>query len=186
MFSNLKRSYKSLPDKKQYIEFFTALLTVPMLLTVITLNLNNLRGNNKPPEEPVKESRPIIVNAPSITQKETPSPSQEPCKKEIGPITIAYPDENEVVIENPVIIDIDYTKDNYCAVVWSYRINNGRYSDYDDKSIALYNPPKGTIRFDLRVKSLITGETKTLTRVFSYQGATIADPDQPSASQSAQ
>ena len=44
-------SYRALPDKKQYVEFFTALLTVPMLLTVIILNFNNLQGANKK-EEP--------------------------------------------------------------------------------------------------------------------------------------
>jgi hypothetical protein len=66
----------------------------------------------------------------------------------------------------------------YCPVVWSYRINNGRYSDFDDKSIALYNPPNGNIVFDLRVRSLISDDEKILKRTFTYEGT-------PTASESA-
>lgn len=179
-----KKSYKSLPDKKQYIEFFTAALTVPMLLTVIIINLNNLRSNNKttqPVSTPAQE-RSIIVTYPSTTEKVVPLPSTGACKQGIGPISIEYPNENEVVTDNPVQIDINYEREDYCAVVWSYRINDGKFSGYDDKSIALYNPPQGTIRFQLKVKSIVTGEEKILTRTFIYNG--FVD-DSPTASNSA-
>ena len=180
-------SYRSLPDKKRYIEFFTALLTVPVLLTVIIVNLNNLKGTAKS-EEPTpapKESRPIVVTVPEIKTSEAPqvTPSSEACKKGIGPIGIDYPEENSTVTDNPVLIDINYQTGEYCAVVWAYRINDSRFSDYDDKSIALYNPPKGVIRFQLKVKSIVTGEEKILTRTFTYNGAITET--QPSASGSA-
>lgn len=178
-----KYSYRALPDKKQYVEFFTAALTVPMLLTVIIINLNNLRSNKEaaPTPTPVQE-RPIVVNVPESTgTKNGTQPSNTACTKGIGPISIDYPDENETIYDNPIQIDINYQQGNYCAAVWAYRINDGKFSDYDDKSIALYNVPNGTIRFQLRVKSIVTGETKTLTRTFIYKGS----QDSPSASGSA-
>lgn len=178
-FNRTKRSYRSLPDKKQYIEFFTAALTVPVLLTVIIINLNNLRSSNKSAQitpAPVQD-RPIIVNYPSISEKTTVvAPSTEACKQAIGPISIDYPGENDVISDNPVQIKINYVKGSYCAVVWAYRINDGKFSDYDDKSIALYNPPQGTIRFQLKVKSIVTGEEKNLTRTFTYRGASDISP----------
>lgn len=177
-------SYRALPDKKQYVEFFTALLTVPVLLTVIVLNVNNLRNNNKPVETKPQETRPIIITtAPDKEDNENQivvTPTDDSCREEIGPISITYPEENDVVVDNPVNIAIRYDDDTYCAVVWSYRINGGRYSDFDDKSIALYNPPQGKITFDLRVRSLISGDEEVLKRTFTYQGSS-----DPSASGSA-
>ena len=179
-------SYRALPDKKQYVEFFTALLTVPMLLTVIVLNFNNLSGANKKAEP--KENSPIIVTLPPSNNEDendiTPEPTSEVCKDGIGPISIVYPEENETVTDNPVTIDIDYDDSEYCAVVWSYRINGGRYSDYGSNNIALYNPPQGTVRLELRVKSVVSGDEKTLRRTFTYEGTTGSNND-PSASTSA-
>lgn len=190
--SSLKKfryAYRTLPDKKQYVEFFTAILTVPVLLTVIILNLNNLRSANKTatPTPAFKEERPIVVTIPETNSKlavtTALSPSSEACIKGIGPISIDYPEDNSTVSDNPIPIDINYQKGNYCAVVWAYRINDSRFSDFDDKSIALYNVPKGVVRFQLKVKSIVTGEEKTLTRIFTYSG-TSADVT-PSASGSA-
>lgn len=192
IIKNLRYSYRSLPSKKQYIEFFTALLTIPVLLTVIILNLSNLKNSNKPPSSQAKEeSKPIIVTVPveknRQVSEEKPSPTQEICKKEIGPVNIVSPEENETVTDNPVIISVDYDQDTYCAIVWAYRVNNGRYSEYDNKSIALYNPPKGKITVDLKIKSVVTGEEKILTRNFYYAGES-SNSDQsitPTASPSA-
>lgn len=179
-------SYRALPDKKQYVEFFTALLTVPMLLTVIVLNFNNLSGANKKAEP--KENSPIIVTLPPSNNEDendiNPEPTSEVCKDGIGPISIVYPEENETVTDNPVTIDINYDDSEYCAVVWSYRINGGRYSDYGSNNIALYNPPQGTVRLELRVKSVVSGDEKTLRRTFTYEGTTGSNND-PSASTSA-
>ncbi len=167
-----KHSYRTLPDKKQYIEFFTAALTVPMLLTVIIINLNNLRSSKQAQPTPTPtQDRPIVVTVPSSTsEKVTPQPSNTACKKGIGQISIDYPEEGSTITDNPIQIDINYHQGDYCAVVWSYRINDGKFSDYDDKSIALYNVPSGTIRFQLKVKSIVTGEEKLLTRTFTHKG----------------
>lgn len=165
----LRYSYRSLPDKKQYIEFFTALLSVPVLLTVIILNLNNLKGKEEEPK--VKDTVPIVVTIPESKTTIIPQTSSAACKKGIGPISISSPEANEVIEDNPVQISIDYDQGEYCAAVWAYSINNGRYSDYSSSSIALYNPPNGTIRFQLKVKSVVTGEEKILNRSFTYQGS---------------
>ncbi|MBP6882124.1 MAG: hypothetical protein KBC15_01050 [Candidatus Levybacteria bacterium] len=182
---NLRYSYRSLPDKKQYVEFFTAVLSVPVLLTVIILNVNNL-NSKKDDSKDTKDVAPIVVTVPAeksnsvITQTTSAA-----CEKGIGPISISSPAANEVVEDNPVQITIDYEQGNYCAVVWAYSINGGRFSEYSSNSIALYNPPSGSIRFQLKVKSVVNGEEKILNRSFSYQGPTTAPTTTPVASGSA-
>jgi hypothetical protein len=181
-----RQSYKTLPDKKQYIEFFTALLSVPVLLTVILLNVNNLRATTKPATTtvvptPVKEIIYVSpqgqnVNTGNNTSTQLPVdfvPTASPaCDKSMGPVAIKTPADGDTVNDNPVSVIISYEQGNHCAVVWAYRINNGKWSDYDDKSIALYNLSNGTIVFDLKVKSIVTGEEKVLSRTFSYTGNT--------------
>lgn len=177
IFTRFLRSYRSLPQKKQYVEFFTAILSIPVLLTVIILNVSNLRGEDKSKEAAPTVQPKIVVTIPE--QKNSTTSNQpvakatpaEACKKGIGPIDISDPAEGDSVKDNPIMITVDRPDEGYCAVVWSYKINGGRWSEYDDKSIALYNPPKGQITLDLRVKSVVTGEEKIITRKFSYDGS---------------
>lgn len=177
IFSKIANSYKEIPNKKPYIEFFAALLTIPVLLTVILLNLNSLKGNkDDKASNPVTEK--IYVTVPTDT-KTTPNPSQGPCVEGIGNISITSPEEDEIVTDNPVLIRIDYKKGKYCEAVWSYRINSGKWSDYDDKSIALYQLPKGDVKLELRVKSIVSAETETLTRKFVYQGESPSPTQTP-------
>jgi hypothetical protein len=189
-------SYKNLPDKKQYIEFFTALLSVPVLVTVIMLNILNLRSANKintPPPTPQPKQQYIYIpitsnpntNKDSSSNETNTSTSNtlvtptttEPCKPAIGPVDITSPAEGDTVTDNPTSIIISYKTGEYCAVVWSYRINNGDWSAYDDKSIALYNLPQGKIKVDVKVKSIVSGDEQILTRSFIYKGtATSVTP----------
>jgi hypothetical protein len=165
------------------VEFFTAILTVPVLLTVIILNVSNLKKSDSTPT-PTPEPQKIIVTIPEqkqasgINTDANPTPTSEACNTDIGPVSISSPDEGDVVTNNPVTITVSRQGTGYCAIVWSYRINGGAWSDYDDKSIALYNPPKGQITFELRVKSVVTGDEQKLTRKFSYDGSsdTTATP----------
>lgn len=179
-------STKNIPIKKSYIEFFTALLSVPVLITVIMLNLNNLKGNNKsdvaspPPIQ--KEERiyiPVITtqdtNKNSVTRDPvtiTVIPTNQACKPQIGPVSISTPSEGNTVTENPASIIIIYKTGEYCAVVWSYRLNSGTWSAFDDKSIALYNLPQGKIKVEVKIKSIVTGDEQILTRNFTYSGPT--------------
>ncbi len=183
-----RNSYKTIPEKKQYVEFFTALLSVPFLLTVILLNINNLKANST--VKAVKESpqpsvvKEIIYIEPKNSSKTVQSNSIKPteradstvesrlnpttiqCKKEVGPISIIAPKDGEVVTENPVNVIVRYESGEYCAVVWSYRINKGAWSEYDDKSIALFDLPNESILLELKVKSIVTGEEKLLQKSF--------------------
>lgn len=178
-FSRFIKFYRGLPAKKQHVEFFTAILTVPVLLTVIILNVSSLRRTDQAKDQKPDPTPRIIITVPDQTRvqptanildntaKTTPA---EACKKEIGPVDILSPLEGDTVTDNPLIITIERESGGYCAVVWSYRINSGRWSDYDDKSIAIYNPPKGLISLELRIKSVVTGQEKILTRKFKYEG----------------
>lgn len=177
-------SYKTLPEKKKYLDLLAVLVSIPMCATILILNLNTLKTKNvktNTTPETNKSVEKIIVTVPVLQSRSreaavvtSPSPSQGPCDQNIGPVSIDSPDEGDTVSDNPVSIDVNYKQGDYCAVVWSYRINGGPWSDYDDKSIALYNPPSGNVKFDLRVKSVVTGEEKTVTRKFTYAGPTIA------------
>lgn len=171
--------YQELPDKKKYFEVVTAFLSIPVLLTVLISNISNL--DNKKGEASISPTQvtervtyvPIeITRTKGVSDEPSSTPSvsvSTECKKEVGPVEIVSPAEGAVISDNPVEISISYKTGEYCTVVWSYRINNGRWSDYTDRSIALYDMSPGEKVFELRVKSIASGEEKTLTRTFVYQ-----------------
>ncbi|HSA83544.1 MAG TPA: hypothetical protein VLF20_01505 [Patescibacteria group bacterium] len=165
-------SYRKIPDKKPYIEFVTAILSVPVLLTVILLNFNSLTGSKDEKKDTTVPPQTIVITAPA-SNNETTTTQQEECTPEVGPIEITSPEEGEEVSNNPLFVSIRYGQDDFCSVVWSYRINNGAWSEYDDRSIALYNPPPGTIKLELRVKSVVGTDTAMLTRNFTYRGTEL-------------
>jgi hypothetical protein len=183
-FEKFKRYIRAVPKRKHYLEFFVAMLSIPVLLTAILINLANLRS-----DDTKKNTEPqsiIISYAPGRSDEgksDTTKPTGAECKKTVGPINISYPDEGDIVTNNPLEVTIDYDRTGeYCAIVWSYRINGGRWSDFDDKSLALYNLPNGQKTFELRIKSVAGGGEKILKRTFDYQGTetqpTVA-PTQP-------
>ncbi len=168
---------KGLIKKKPYIEFLTAFLSIPVLISVLLLNSNSLKNiNAKPTPTPIPSvnaqsgfyAEPIGTEKPVVpTSVGAPD---EPCERGLGPAAISSPQENDVVTDNPVTIDISYDDRQYCAAAWSYRINGGSWSGYDDRSVALYNLPQGPIKFELRVKSIVGSEEETVTRNFTYNG----------------
>lgn len=170
---NFKRGIKQFHTKKPHIEFFTALLTVPVLLTVIILNINNLKGSNsnKNMSSESNKTQTIVVTQPTGSNEKEVVITKEACKPGIGNITIASPDEGDTINDNPVNVDINYVANGYCNVVWSYRVNGGSWSSYDDRSIALYNLSSGNTKFDLRVKSVVNSDQQNLSRNFTYTGA---------------
>lgn len=175
VLNNIKKQIREFHTKKPHIEFFTALLTIPVLLTVIILNLNNLRSDNK---KDTGENKTIVITQPAAQEKEV-IVTKEACKAGIGDITIDNPNEGDLISDNPVMIDINHNAGGYCEAVWSYRINNGTWSSYDDRSIALYNLQNGNIRLELRVKSVVNSQQKTMTRNFVYSGAAITPTTTP-------
>jgi len=179
----IKKWYRALPDKKKYIEFFTAILSVPVLITVILINLNNLNQNKKTETQTAKDKTTPIqvqINAPTTAEKqksevlETPTPTTIitalECKKEVGPVVIVSPSEKEVVTDDPVCIEISYKIGEYCAVAWSYKINDGPWSSYTDKDICLYNLTNGDKTLKLKVKSIASSDEEILERNFVYDG----------------
>jgi hypothetical protein len=170
-----------LVEKKKYLEFFTALLSIPVLITVIILNFNSVQNlkTAKPTDAPQKQggffSMPIEKNTNKLspTTSTNSQTTTSPCKKQLGPIAITSPEEGEAISQNPVSVNISYDDDSYCAAVWSYRINGSSWSEYDNRSLALYNLPVGKIKFELKVKSIVSKEEQTLTRNFINKAEAI-------------
>lgn len=188
LLKKIRKFYKELPDKKPYIEFITAFLSIPVLTTVIILNINNLRGSSKssPVPQPVSYLSPVekII---MVTGSQTPVKISDTksCNKNLPTVDISYPKENDTISDNPISFIIDYPKTEYCPVVWSYKVSDGKWSDYSDSSISIYNLPSGDTKFYLKIKSLSTGEEDVVTRNFTYVNSSpIPTPDK-TASQSA-
>lgn len=175
-------SYRLLPQRKQYLEFLTALLSIPVLLTVMILNINSLHslsGNNnaKISNTPTVNQREKVIVVTGTTQNPTGvSMTPVPCDQKFAQITISYPQEGVTISDNPLPIDISAPQSDQCGVTWSYKVNGGNWSMYDTHSISLYNLSSGNIEIDIRVKNT-QGLQKVLIRHFIYQGGiTIPTP----------
>lgn len=183
--SRTKHWYRSLPDKKRYLEFVTAFLSIPVLLTVLINNVSTLKHQSAPVNEPTPTQTiiyfPTVNDTQTNTQTENPTPKPQStpvgqCTPGIGPVDIAYPDDGETVTSDPVCLDITRQSNEYCAVVWSYRINNSAWSDYTDRSICMYGLTDGKKQLDLRIKSIVSGEERVIRRTFTVEGHSSPTP----------
>ena len=102
------------------------------------------------------------------------------CKREIGPVVIASPNEGDVVLNNPVNFIIKYEDESFCSVVWSYRINGGSWSEFGSNAPTVYNLPRGSVKFELRVQSTVSGDQEQIERNFSYRGVQVSPSPTPS------
>ena len=162
----------NLPDKKRYFEFVTALLSIPVLLTVFYINYLSIQEKKTPQDKNSTTPTVVVVNSGNNNDDDNndPAPTASPeCIAEIGPVEIVSPEEDATIDNSPLEIDIDYDQGDYCSVVWSYRINNSSWSDYSDNDILIYNLSSGNKTFELRVKSIVSGKEKTLRRSFVYE-----------------
>lgn len=187
-----KELIRALPNKKQYIEFFTAILSVPIMLTVLVLNINNLKPKDPSPITP-EEKKEVIVVSPEIRGAATttlPTEKKEACTEDLPGVEIVTPESEETVSKQPVCISPKIEEGDYCSVVWRYNVNNTSWSEYDNKGFCLYNLPSGHTTVRLQVKSIVTGEEKEIIREFTYAGPiTTPSPtvtDSSTASSSAQ
>ncbi len=186
----IRKWYRGLPDKKRYAEFATALLSIPVLISVLLLNYSNLNSQKKETTPAPTEKPPIVITVTSprdsagqqqtIQSTSTPAPV---CKKTIGPISISYPKQNQTVSDSPLCIAVSYTVGDYCSAVWSYKINDDAWSEFTDKDICIYNMTSGEKKVQLRVKSVASSDEKTLDRTFIYESKNPTG--QPVATQSA-
>lgn len=175
------------PNKKSHLDFIAGLLSIPVLLSVIILNYTSIQNSKKEAEKnlaPTSAQEKIIVitgENGNKTADPTHTPTKSDCKKEIGPISISYPREDQRISDNPVLITIRYDDASYCGVEWSYRINKGAWSDYNRNSVGLYNLSNGDINFELRVRSTATNEEIVLERNFIYEGTKQPSPSATSS-----
>lgn len=175
-----KELIKRVPAIKPHLDLLAAVLTIPVLVTVIILNFSNLAKSKStivptPTTPPVSTTKTIIEKVP-VAITSIPSTNNTQCTPGIGNITIDSPKENDTTTTNPVCIDISYQSNNHCSVVWAYRINGGQWSDYSNNAVCLYNMPSGPVTFDLQVKSLMNSDTTTLERHFTYQPTVTVTP----------
>lgn len=186
--------YRALPDKKRYLEFVTAFLSIPVLITVLISNVSSLQ-NTKKSETAAPTAAPVpvtIVMQPTTPEQartittpvptNTPTSTPQACTPGIGSIELTYPTEGSVISRDPVCVELTRKNTNYCSVTWSYRINNGAWSDYTDKQICMYGLSSGSKLLDVRVKSALTGDEIILERSFTVAGIT---PTPTPATQSA-
>lgn len=202
-FHRLTNWYQNLPDKKKYLELFSAALTVPMLLTVIIINLNNIKGQKNtissetpPTSTPIQivitgspsqeNSPPTLIKDPPSTPTInptitaaattiTPSPTTPSCLQEIGPIEILSPQEGEIITTDQVCLNIS-TNSKYCPLVWSYKLDNGSWSEFNSNDICLYNLDNGSKQLQVQFKNTSISKTVTLARNFTYQKASAITP----------
>lgn len=181
-FTKILRSLQKAPERKHYLEFITAALSIPVLLTVILLNVNSLNSSKKEVQEkqqlPTPQTVIIREEVGNTSNNETNNPvtvipTNSACKKEIGPLSISYPKEGATITNNPVNFIIKYDGLIYCSVVWSYRINGGSWSEYSSNSPSIYNLPNGNVTFELRVQSTVSQDQDQVERKFIYQGELI-------------
>lgn len=185
--SPIVHKIKKLKPQKMHLDYIAGLLSIPLLVMGLIVNFSNI--SKKPATTTASPTPQVIVVPEKDTSGNTSRPVVIPtntaaCQKTIGPISITSPEEGDTVTDNPVCITISYPNTNYCSVVWSYRINNGAWSDYNNNSPCLYNIPSGNVQFQLRVTSTVSTDTKSITRNFTYKGGGTTTT--PSASSSAQ
>lgn len=198
----IKEWVKDLPERKKYIDVVTAIMSVPILLTVMVTNIANLTHKNdtnaathseNKPSPTISEVIKIVpievrtANSAANTTQLTSTPvptidinknvvlsptTSASCKKEVGPVSIISPAENETTTSNPTCLDISYKSGEYCNVTWSYRIDGGSWSEYMDKSICIHNITNGTHKVDLKIKSTVSSDEVVLSRNFIYAGQT--------------
>lgn len=176
----MKRIVKRLPDVKPHLDLVAAGLTIPVLITAVLLNFGSLQSKftgtiptPTPQPQQTKTTPVILPQTQTIVITSAPQPTNTTsCQPGIGNMSISSPAEGQTVTSNPVCITMNYQANNYCSVVWAYRVNDGPLSDYGNDSVCLYNLPSGQTTFELDVKSLVNNSMETLTRTFTVAGAT--------------
>ncbi|MFA5532802.1 MAG: hypothetical protein WDA13_04415 [Candidatus Shapirobacteria bacterium] len=177
LISKIKKWYSTLPDKKRHLELIAAILSIPMMSTVIFINYNNIKNQKN---KTTTENTPIqvIITGTNSDSKittnpiATSNPKQPECQKDIGSVKIISPNEDEIITSDNVCINIS-TDDKYCPITWSYQLNNNNWSDYSDKEICLYNLTPGEKQLKIKIKSTVVDKIITLERNFIYQTSDI-------------
>lgn len=173
MLEKVRNWYKSLPNRKPWVDLVTAVLTIPVLLTVIISNVGNLKKNGNTIDTGLS---PTVIKETVITKVITPTPppavspstSAPSCNSEPQEYNIVFPGEGDKVAADPLFIAMEKIGGDYCTSLWAYRINNSSWSTYNDDPIGLYNMAAGPVKLEIRVKSTVSGKERTYVRNFEY------------------
>ncbi|NTU73892.1 hypothetical protein HGB07_07070, partial [Candidatus Roizmanbacteria bacterium] len=118
--AKIVKKIKAFTIKKIHLEYITAVLSIPVLVTAIIINVNNL---TKKDVKPTVTPTPQIINVSDkyLTQNQgiptsIVSATSQVCQKRIGPISISEPIEGQTITDNPLCFAIDYSDTNYCSV----------------------------------------------------------------------
>src|SRR5581483_1925168 len=80
----LKKYLRTFP-KKHHVEYLSALLSIPVLLTVIILNYSNIQGSKNKETAPTPAPEKIIIQTTTqpVAKDSAPQPTSSMCKKEV-------------------------------------------------------------------------------------------------------
>ncbi|OGK19135.1 hypothetical protein A3G67_02585 [Candidatus Roizmanbacteria bacterium RIFCSPLOWO2_12_FULL_40_12] len=165
----IQKWWKNLPEKKKYLEIVTALLSIPVLATAILLNVGNLRNNKTNETVPAQPAANNVTIVPVELKDKGTTPTGPQCKKEVGPVDIIYPTENQKVSDSPLCIDIAQKSGDFCSVQWSYKLDEGDWSSFNDKLFCFNNLSSGEHKIQVIVKSTVSQDQTLLERNFEYQ-----------------
>lgn len=177
----IQKWWKSLPDKKKYLEVVTALLSIPVLATAILLNFGSLRNKNTDTQPtPIQQQGGVTVIPVELKEKGV-SPTNNQCKKEVGPVEIVYPKENQTVSENSVCIEIAQKSADFCSVQWSFKLDEGEWSAFTDKQFCFSNLSPGPHDVQVIVKSTVSQDQSLIEKQFNYKTNSAPTPATTSA-----
>jgi len=178
MFQRIRDWYKGLPEKKRWIDVVTAVLTIPVLLTVVISNFLTIQSKKNAEKD--NDSEVVTTQAPINITVENPAGSDKPgispspeinlnpsCNPDLPEYEIISPKENEIVSNDPLCIVHVVQGSGFCQATWSYRINKSSWPPYTDQPVCLYNMASGDIEFELKVKNE-KGDEEVYTRNFLY------------------
>lgn len=207
----IKQVLKDIPNKKGYVEFVTATLSIPIMFTVLTTNIMNLQKSSAKSDPPKTESaapaakEETVKIIPVVASDSMPAPEKTAASQSVTPTpqtllakaseTTPSPSSCKKEVgpasisypaENQTVsgspLCIDVSQDSlYCSAILSYRLDGGAWSQYLDKSICLMNLSPGTHEIDVRVKSQVVSDEKLLQRMFIYAAPATPTPTLPPA-----
>lgn len=125
-------------------------------------------------EDQKKQNEKPNTPSPFPTTELLPTPTTKECKKEVGPIKITSPSEEEVMQDDLICVKIDYTVAEYCSVAWSYKLDANKWSDYTSSPFCFSKLDPGKHELDLRVQSTASNDETTLERTFYYKTKEIS------------
>jgi len=171
-------------DKKKLIDLIIGFLTIPSLITILILNLNNLKESKTDTSDKTtsnQEKTIIIQNQPTASQSadnnNLPKPSpivfpspEENCNPNSDSIQIVYPKENQTVHDNPFCISMKIDEnDNSCPLEWAYSVNHKPLSAWSSEPICFYDLKNGEVNLKIVVKNKKSGLTKNYEVNFLYE-----------------